>query len=197
MLPGQLLTIDQINGLAVAAGYDPAALRAVLDVESDGHGFSSVTGRIIIRFEPTWFKREHKNWASDKTHTVWQNYTGESQTEQWHYFDSAYAEDATAAMLATSIGLGQIMGFHYGDLGFKDVGDMWDFAKASEAHQVDQMIRFIKTIPKLDVALKTYDWATFAYYYNGASYKELAVKMNERPYDERLAHSFSIFKAAV
>lgn len=41
-------------------------------------------------------------------------------------------------MKSTSIGLGQIMGFHYALLGYKTVGEMWDDAKKGLVNQVDQ-----------------------------------------------------------
>ncbi len=193
MQPHQLLTSDTIDHLAITNGYDPASLKAVLDVESSGHGFSTVTGRIIIQFEPNWFKRKFEDWKDFSTNTIWVNNGIGNQTEEWNAFNDAWKVNPTAAMLATSIGLPQIMGFHYADLGFKTVDAMWDFAKESEANQVAMMIKFIKLNPKLDKALKTDNWANFAYYYNGAGYKELAKRTKSLPYDERLANSKAHF----
>jgi hypothetical protein len=196
MQPNQLLTAAQVSQLAISAGYKPENLRAILDVESSGHGFSTITGRLIIRFEQSWFKREKKDWQNDTAHLAWLNPGSGNQTDQYLAFNNAFAEDPKAAMLSTSIGLPQIMGFHFDELGFKSVGEMWDFAKVSEANQVQLMIRFIKNNPKLDHAVKNGDWPTVAYYYNGAAYKELAAKTNSVPYDLRLAHSAASFSNA-
>lgn len=168
------LTDGQIAELACKHGYGFAALKAIIDVESGGIGFSTTTGKIIIQFEPHWF----------------QKYTGvrlangvENQTHEWEAFNKAFKLDPDAAMMSTSIGLMQVMGFHYKMLGFKSVGEMWDFAKISEANQVELAIRFIKSNTKLDGALKSKNWPIVAYYYNGELYK----KYN---YDSRLKESF-------
>lgn len=178
------LTAGQIADLACKNGYEFAALNAIIQVESGGIGFASDTGKIIIQFEPAWFKRKNTDWAKDTQHTVWQANKVGKQSEEWKAFNDAYAEDANAAMESTSIGLMQVMGFHYSELGFKTVGAMWDFAKESEANQVQLAIAFIKTNSKLDAALKNKDWATFAYYYNGAGYKQFK-------YDTRIAAAYN------
>jgi hypothetical protein len=179
----QALIPAQIIDLANLHGYDPAALDAVIDVESSGHGFSPVTGKIIIQFEPAWFKREYADWRRYAAGSVWVNNGIGPQNVEWRAFDNAFSIDPDAAMKSTSIGLMQIMGFHYDVLGFKTVGEMWDFAKVSVANQLEQGIRFVKSIPALDKALQHKDWQTFAYYYNGSGYR----KYN---YDERLKKAY-------
>lgn len=177
------LTSSQINNLAALNGYEDAALKSVVHVESSGHGFSLKTGRPIIQFEPLWFKRKYEDWKNHQANHTWVNNGVDDQTAEWKAFNDAFSISPNAAMQATSIGLMQVMGFHYEILGFKTVGEMWDYAKESEANQLDLGIRFIKSNPKLDTALKTKDWATFAYYYNGTGYK----KFN---YDNRLAAAY-------
>jgi hypothetical protein len=173
------LTPNQIIYLAKTNGYEPSALRSVILTESSGNGFSDKTGRIIIQFEPSWFKRKFLDWANHQANHTWQNNGVGDQTQEWYAFNDAYSINANAAMESTSIGMMQVMGFHWKDLGFSNVGAMWDYAKISEANQVDLGIRFIKSIPKLNQSLKNKDWKTLAYYYNGAEYK----KFN---YDTRL-----------
>jgi hypothetical protein len=65
----------------------------------------------------------------------------------------------------------QVMGFHYAALGFKSVGEMYDFAKKSEKNQVELGLRFVKTKPKLYRALIIGDFPTVAFYYNGTNYR--------------------------
>jgi len=60
---------------------------------------------------------------------------------------------------------------------------MWDYAKESEANQVDIAIRFMKKKKALDKALKNKDWAVFAYNYNGEQYKKFK-------YDTRLEAAY-------
>lgn len=181
----KLLTNIQINDIATAAGYGYKTLKSIIQVESGQHGFSDKTGRIIIQFEPTWFKRLYTHWQDDTTHTVWQSNKVGDQTVEWSAFNDAFAEDPNAAMKSASIGMMQLMGFHYAEIGFKTVGAMWDDAKVSEANQVVQAVKWIKTVPKLDKALKAKDWATVAYYYNGENYKQFH-------YDDRLAAAYRL-----
>lgn len=183
----KFLTRAQISDLAESNGYDFAALMAVIDVESSGHGFSAVTGNIIIQFEPKWFKWSYKDWMHHTANNTWQNNGVGNQTIEWVAFNEAFAIDADAAMQSTSIGLMQVMGFHYKALGFKTVGAMWDFAKESESNQVALGTRFIKSKTALDHALKNNMWGVFALYYNGPQYKKFS-------YDTRLMNSYNHYK---
>ena len=189
------LTLPQLKTLvATYQGYDLAMIRAIIATESSGIGFSRLAPyRIIIRFEPTWFKREFANWQAEKQD--WMNTGVQNQTDEWKAFDAAFAVDPKAAMLSTSIGMAQIMGFHYSDLGFKSVDEFWDFCKQSEINQIDCMLRFIRGNPSLDKAVRNLDYSSFAYYYNGAYYKELAAKSGDLPYDVRIAANRKKFLA--
>jgi hypothetical protein len=177
------LTDNQVSALAIKNGYTYAALKAIIEVESGGIGFAKDTGKIIIQFEPNWFQRTFADWKNFTSNHIWQNNGVDNQANEWKAFNDAFFIDADAAMKSTSIGMMQVMGFHYDTLGFKTVGEMWDFAKQSEANQVELAIRFIKANPKLDAALKNKDWPTVAFYYNGSGYK----KFN---YDTRLIVAF-------
>ncbi|MFD0792756.1 N-acetylmuramidase domain-containing protein [Mucilaginibacter litoreus] len=174
----------QLYGLAMAYGYDYRALKAIIQVESGQTGFSKETGRLIIQFEPAWFKRFKTDWQKDTSHKTWQANKVGNQTSEWIAFNDAFALDADAAMKSTSVGMMQIMGFHYAELGFQTVGEMWDFAKVSEYNQVELALKWIKTIPALDRALQSKNWQKVAYYYNGAGYKRFN-------YDKRLADAHS------
>jgi hypothetical protein len=76
-------------------------------------------------------------------------------------------------MMSTSIGMMQVMGFNYKACGFSDVGEMWDYAKVSEANQVEIAIRFIKSKRELDHALVLKNWPNVALYYNGENFWKL------------------------
>lgn len=181
----KLLTNTQIYDIATQNGYEYKSLKSIIQVESGQHGFSEKTGKIIIQFEPTWFKREYSRWQQDTTHTTWQsNWVGD-QTQEWNAFNNAFAENADAAMKSTSIGMMQVMGFHYAEIGYKTVGAMWDDAKISEANQVTQAVKWIKTVPALDKALKDKNWPMVAYYYNGEDYKKFH-------YDDRIIAAYRL-----
>jgi hypothetical protein len=181
------LTNEQIMALAQKNAYEYEALRAVIEVESNGNGFASA-GRLTIQFEPSWFKRTASDWRKHEKLLTWVNNGVENQDKEYQAFTSAFQFSPAAAMKSTSIGLMQVMGFHYSLLGFRTVGDMWNFAKQSEANQLELGIRFIQSNKKLDNALKNKDWATFAYYYNGALYRNFK-------YDTRLATAYKKFKS--
>lgn len=184
------ITPAEITALATANGYKPAALRTIIKVETPGYGFSQVTGRPLIQFEPAWFKRKYEEWQTHKG--VWTFNGIGDQTEEWKAFNDAFRIEKEAAMQSTSIGMMQVMGFHYRTLGFKTVDAMWDFAKVSEYNQILLGIKFIQSIPALDKALKTLDWYHVAYYYNGGGFKELAEREHSLPYDQRLLNRFNI-----
>lgn len=171
------ITPEEIAEVAAAAGYTFKRLNAFVKVESGGVGFKD--GKLVIQFEPSWFKRKKSDWKKDTKNVFWQANGVENQAQEWKAFNSAFASNPDAAMQSTSIGLMQVMGFHFKSLGFKTVGEMWDFAKVSERNQLELAIRFIKNIPALDRAIKTGNAKVAAYYYNGEQY----AKYN---YDTRL-----------
>jgi hypothetical protein len=180
-----VLTLQQLKTIVSQYGYDLPMIRSILSVETSGIGFSRLSPyHMIIRFEPTWFKKEHKDWAAGQT--TWMNTGAQNQTAEWKAFNIAAIEDKTAAQLSTSIGIGQLMGFNCYAIGFKHVQDFWDYCQISELNQVDCMLKWIKSKPKLHEAVLKCDYDNIAFYYNGPKYKELADKNAELPYNVRL-----------
>lgn len=167
-------------------GLDPAALLAFVEVETGGRGFDPLTGKIIIQFEPAWFKKKVPYAPSG----AWSVNKVERQRAEWSAFNDAFSIDKKAAMESTSIGLGQIMGFHWKRLGYASVRDMWDDAKKGVDRQIWQMCRFISTDIKLRSSLQALDWDGVAVRYNGAGYKELAKKIGREPYDISMAKAY-------
>jgi len=161
-------------------------IRTIVAVESAGHGFDPITKKIIIQFEPSWFKRLWVKWKNNIG--LWSQNKVENQIKEWLAFNDAFMKNPTAAMESTSIGLMQVMGFHYKKLGFISVGYMWDFAKESEKNQLELGLKFIKNNPNLYNNLINKNWAKFAYYYNGSNYRinnydkklELAYNKNKK-----------------
>lgn len=164
------LTNKDVESLSVKYGYPVKRVNAVIEVESNGLGFDPKTGKIIIQFEPSWFKRKKKDWITYSNNSLWQHNKVGNQKEEWSAFNSAFAIDKDAAMQSTSIGKMQVMGFHFKLLGFKTVGEMWDFAKESEKNQVELGLMFIKKNANLNSAILKGDAKKFAYNYNGELY---------------------------
>lgn len=176
------VTQEEIMALAKKYGVAYAALRAVCVVEGAGKGFDPTTGKILIQFEPHWYRKldAQDGFSGDG---AWSANKVETQPGEWKAFNDALSKDPDAAMEATSWGMMQVMGFHYRKLGFATVGEMVDYAKVSEANQIELGLRFIKKSTRLTDALQSLDWATFAYYYNGPKYK-----VNR--YDEKLKKEY-------
>ncbi len=151
--------------LAKDFNIDISSVKAIDFVESNGEGFDKKTGKIKIQFEPHYFKRLTKFISG-----LWSTNKVDIQSKEWNAFNDAFKLNPDKAMESTSIGRMQVMGIHWKRLGFKNVGDMWDFAKISEANQLWLGLQFIATDKRLYEALKNKDWKTVAFLYNGKNY---------------------------
>lgn len=185
------LTKLQIKEIAEKYGLTYAQLMAFIEVESGGNGF--INGRLVIQFEPSWFKR----YAPFAPSGLWSINKVENQEKEYKAFSDAFAKNKTAAMMSTSIGLPQIMGFHYGTLGYKTVDAMWDDFKKGEYQQVVGLCKFVRSNLKLYNALKLSNWHLVAVNYNGSGYMALAAKYGREPYNismEKAYKKYSLVK---
>jgi len=178
-----MISESEYLSLSKEFGLPVKRIKAVDSVESGGKGFDSATGKILIQFEPVWFKRKSPYTPSGK----WSVNKVDVQKREWEAFNDAFSKDQKGAMESTSIGRMQVMGFHWKLLGFKSVGEMWDCAKVSEANQLRLGLLFIRSNKKMFTALLNGDYRTFAYYYNGAQYEKF-------DYHNRLAKAELKFK---
>jgi hypothetical protein len=166
-----------------------AALMAFIQVESGGKGFDSATGKLLIQFEPHYFKKREPYAPSG----AWSVNRVDVQKKEWEAFSNAFGIDKESAMESTSIGLPQIMGAHWKRLGYDSVGAMWDDFKTGELSQVKALIKFIETDQRLYNALRSLNWPEIARIYNGAGYKEVAKKYGRQPYDQAMADAYRYF----
>lgn len=178
--------IQIIKSIANTFNYDWRKIATFIEVETGGKGFDELTGKILIQFEPVWFKKKAPYTPSG----LWSVNKVDRQAKEWIAFNDAFKKNANAAMQSTSIGLGQIMGFHFKRLGYKTVGEMWDDAKKGIKNQVWQICWFIETDNELISALNSTNWDCVASIYNGARYKELAIKNGWIPYDIKLEKAY-------
>ena len=165
---------------------EPRLLQAFIKVESGGKGFDSKTGKILIQFEPAWFKK----MANFAPSGAWSVNGVERQAKEWEAFNNAFAIDREAAMKATSIGLPQIMGFHWKRLGYANVGAMWDDFKVSEENQIKALEKFIITDARLLKAFEQKDFHMMAYIYNGSGYAAQAHRLGIVPYNVQLQKAY-------
>ena len=113
---------NEVETLATNAQLNPAALMAVVDVESGGKVFASVNGKQepLIRFEGHYFyrllgaakrNRAVANGLADRRFGKIKN--PRSQKGRWKLLKRAKAIDNQAALQSTSWGVGQVMGSHW------------------------------------------------------------------------------------
>lgn len=178
--------IDIVKKQAEKHSIDWRVAMAFVEVETGGMGFDPATGKLIIQFEPAWFKKKAPYAPSGK----WSLNKVERQAKEWEAFNDAFAKNPDAAMKSTSIGIGQIMGLHYLRIGYPTVGAMWDDARRGEERQLSQMFAFIATDNRLLKAIREKDFNLVAVYYNGAGYRKLAAKYGREPYDISMAKAY-------
>jgi hypothetical protein len=163
---------------------DAADLWAVVRVETSGCGFQS-DRRLKILFERHVFSKRTKHRFDadhpDISNTAPGGY-GPSGSAQYDRLARAMALDLRAALLSTSWGLGQVMGFNATNVGYTRVETMIARMADSENAQIEAMARFIETMG-LDGPLRRHDWARFARGYNGPNYQT-------NSYDTRLAANY-------
>jgi len=174
------------QALGVLSG-GAAELWAVIAVETSGCGFLP-DGRTKILFERHVFSK-HTSGRFDAQHPDISNprpggYLGDAG--EYGRLKRAIALDREAALLSTSWGLGQVMGYNAKYAGYPSVGAMVEAFGASESAQVVGMASFIKS-QGLASALQAHDWARFARGYNGPAYRK-------NSYDTRLAAHLEYLK---
>jgi hypothetical protein len=190
----QLLTVNDLpehkflsdidyQRAAALLGVEEVAIRAVVSVEAAGSGFLP-DGRPKILFE------RHLFWSftplpvsqsrPDLSNPMPGGYRGGAA--EWDRLNDAIKFDRTAALRATSWGLGQVLGNNYSVAGYDDVEAFVRAMFESEGKQLNAMMSFIKG-NGLDIALQRHDWARFAAGYNGIA--------GVGVYDIKLAEAFS------
>lgn len=165
---------------------EPAAIRAVAEVESRGEGFYA-DGFPVILFERHKF-RSFTHGKYNDSHPQISGPAGEYGSpgqNQKNKFNLAFKLDPEAAMKSCSWGKFQIMGFNHELCGFPTVGEFVDAMKESEGRQLDAFVSFVIKTGLAD-ELRRHDWAGFAEGYNGAGYKA-------NKYDTKMAAAYKRF----
>lgn len=173
------------DGVIDTSGIERPALIAFIKVESGGKGFGA-DGRLLIQFEPHWFRKQ----APYAPTGLWSVNKIDRQSAEWIAFNDAAQHDLPAAIKSTSLGLPQIMGFHYERLGYESPLAMWSDFSESEDKQIAALVRFIKSDKRLYAAILAKDWHTVASIYNGSKYRELAARIGREPYDESMKKEY-------
>jgi len=184
--------IAAIRAEAAALGVAPAALAAIVSVESGGRVTALVAGRDepLIRFEGHWFDRllSPKDRTRARAAGLADPRPGgvanpADQAARWALLARAIAIDRDAALASASWGVGQVMGLHWRRLGYASVDALVSEARQGPPGQVRLLARYIAATGLAD-ALGRHDWAAFSRGYNGPAFRTHA-------YDRRLAEAFA------
>lgn len=173
-------------------GMVPAALMAVVEVESGGKVFARVQNRLepVIRFEGHYFYRLLS--TSDRNRAIIQGLADRragritnppTQSGRWDILERAKRIDRSAALQSVSWGVGQVMGIHWRWLGYGSVDHMVSIARSGLEGQVDLMLNFVEKAG-LEEAIDQQDWRAFARGYNGPGYAK-------HGYHKKLAKAFT------
>lgn len=186
------LSKADIIAVANSLGIEPAAMKAVIDVEAAGEGFDK-QGRPTILFEPHIFWRELTsiNYIT-KRNELRKSYPGilsPTWDKNLYRIGNSYDKLAKGSELhweaahnSCSWGLGQIMGFNAISIGYPTLKEFIDDMYESEAKQLKAMGMFLKANGLIS-KLKAKDWAGFARGYNGSAYAK-------NQYDKKLATAY-------
>ena len=170
-------TPEDFRAGAEIIGCDPLMLQAVFNVEAPDGGFRG-DGR------PTILPEEHKIYRyADPAQRKALKRAGLASTTRWNkrqykrfhkisryeYLEKCLGVAPTAALMGTSWGLGQIMGFNHRKCGYEDVHTFVRDACHSEGRQILQAARFI-VATKLDDEFRDKDFEAIERVYNGGGY---------------------------
>lgn len=181
----------QIAATAKSLNVLPAALLAVVEVESGGRIGAKVNGKMepMIRFEGHYFHRllpkalrsiaRNQRLAHPRASKV---VNPRNQARRWTKLKQAIKINRIAALSSVSWGVGQVMGSHWQWLGYGSVDALVQEARSGLSGQVRLMARFIRKSGLVD-KLNSQDWAGFARTYNGPGYRE-------NLYDHKIAAAF-------
>ena len=166
-----VLTDSDYVDCADFLGIEIGVIKAVAEVESRGRGFfpddtpkTLFEGHVFHRLTSGIYAADNPDLSYPRWTKI---YYGKTWQAEKIRFNRAKVLDSDAAMMSTSWGKFQIMGFNFKACGYNSV---LEFVKAmfrSEGEQLAAFSRFIKNNPHMQNALQERDWLSFASAYNG------------------------------
>ena len=175
-----------------------AALKAIFIVEAGGKsGFLKDYPDIPVTLEEghifyKYIQEKHKNASeiAKKYPTIcyksWTKQHYKSGLNEYNRYLLAKSIDEECAMMATSWGMGQCMGFNYKACGYNSVKAFVEAMYESERNQLIAMCNFIKSNSKMYKALINKDFKTFASIYNGSGQVDYYANKLEQAYKKSL-----------
>ena len=176
----KFITENDFYELSKEYGIEVAALKAIFTVEAGGKsGFLKEDPNIPVTLEEghifyKYMQEKHKNAAEIAKnypticYKSWTKRYYKTGLNEYKRYLKAAEIDEECAMLATSWGIGQCMGFNYKACGYNSVQEFVKAMYESERNQLLAMCNFIKSNNKMYKALQNKDFKTFASIYNGS-----------------------------
>ena len=205
----------EIKRIADTVGLPPAIIDALISVESNGSGFIIIDGKKLpkILFEPHVFTKytggkydKKGNYISggkfidSHPHLSKKSFSetkssGHYNKSQWPLFREALKLNPIAAMMSTSWGLGQVMGFNFKAAGYSSVENFVKDMHVSEERQSLAMVRLIMSSPSMKKALINKDWTTLVKLYNGTGQVEYYSRQLKAAYEKSIKKYIELAKA--
>ena len=178
---GRLIDED-FTQVAELLGCEPAALKAVQQVETGGRGGFFSPGRPAILFEGHIFWTQLKKRGSNPEDYVkgnenilypkWEKGHYKGGIGEYDRLEQARKINREAADASASWGMFKIMGFNYAACGEESIESFVRSMCESEFKQLLLTANFIKKNSQMLQALQARDWAVFAKCYNGPAYAQ-------------------------
>lgn len=190
MMKIQYLRGSDFLAAARKLDVDPSVVRAVAEVEARGSGYIKGTNLPCILFEGHHFsKYTDRRFDSEVPHLSYRKWTkvhykgGRGEYDRLVEAINVNDDNPDPALLSTSWGMFQIMGFNHELAGFMDVRD---FVNAMADNEAEHLMAFVNFIIGTGLAdeLRSKDWARFARGYNGPAYAQ-------NKYDVKMAAAFA------
>lgn len=175
--------LSKIKPIVESFNLNPYFTCAVGIVEASGKGFRP-DGYPKIRFEKHVMLRYMRK---DNSSTKFIPRIEAISTSNYNAYEIAMSVDPHKAMLSTSYGLFQIMGFNHKVAGYESVGDFVHAMKLSEDEHIKAFCKFIQNNSLVSI-VNNLNFAKFAYRYNGPMY-------SKNSYDIKLKKAYDSVKS--
>jgi len=178
------------EGYAAAAWLlmaETRAMKAIATVEAGGEGAFLPDGRPAALFERHVFRRlTDGRFDDDAPDLSNREPGGYGKSGSWQHDRLARAAllDRDAALMATSWGLFQIMGFNHERAGYPVLQRFVNAAYRSADDHLRMLVMFIRNDERLVDAIRAKAWDAFARSYNGPQYAQ-------SQYDRRIAKAYA------
>jgi MscS family membrane protein len=191
---GKELVDSEIIDIAKDLKIEEAALRALIEVESIGHGFYA-NGKPTIRFEGHKFYKElnkkgidpnqYTEKYPDIVYPRWTKKFYQNDEKEYERLEKAKQIDKTAAYLSTSWGLFNLSGQLYKECGFTSVDELVYNIYMTEKEHLEAFADLLKA-KNLIEDIQNNNWTNFARKYNGPNF-------NRKGIDQKLQKAYERF----